>query len=72
MLFARRRRLEAMEKAEAAGESFWATYFDQSARMKLVHAFNDACIEPLQESTRMLPVGWSCEMKALPTSATAG
>jgi integrase len=35
MLFARRRRLEAMEKAEAAGESFWATHFDQSARMKL-------------------------------------
>jgi hypothetical protein len=43
MLYARRKRLEALAEAEAAGESFWAEEFDQQARMKLIYAFLDAC-----------------------------
>jgi len=49
MLFARRKRLEALAKAEAEGASFWSTQFAKQARWKLVHAFTDACPEYLQE-----------------------
>lgn len=49
MLYARRKRLEARAEAEAAGESFWSTQFDKQARMKLVHAFNDACPDYMRE-----------------------
>jgi hypothetical protein len=47
MLFARRKRLETLAKAEAEGTSFWSTQFSEKARMKLVHAFDDACDEYL-------------------------
>lgn len=43
MLYARRKRLEVLAEAEAAGESFWAEGFDKQARMKLIYAFLDAC-----------------------------
>jgi hypothetical protein len=51
MLYARRKRLEARAEAEAAGESFWTTQFDERARIKLVHAFNDACPEYVREGS---------------------
>ena len=50
MLYARRKRLEALAQAEAAGKSFWSTEFDRHARMKLVHAFRDSCPEYLRET----------------------
>lgn len=50
MLYARRKRLEALAEAEAAGESFWSEHFDHQARMKLIYAFLDACSsEPTQQ-----------------------
>lgn len=38
-----------MNRAEADGESFWSTHFDKHARMKVLHAFNDACGEQVRE-----------------------
>jgi hypothetical protein len=43
MLYARRKRLEAQAAAEAAGQSFWTSEFDEKARMKIVHAFTFSC-----------------------------
>ena len=42
MLHSRRKRLAKIDEREAAGESLWTTAFDQPARVKLVHAFQDA------------------------------
>lgn len=50
MLYARRKRQEALAEAEAAGDSSWTTDFNKQARMKLLHAFRDACPESLQET----------------------
>ena len=42
MLHSRRKRLGKIAEREAAGESLWAAAFDRPARVKLVHAFQDA------------------------------
>jgi hypothetical protein len=66
MLYARRKRQEALAEAEAAGESFWSTQFNKQARMKLVHAFRDACPESLQEKYAELARGLILRDEGLP------
>ena len=66
MLYARRRRLEALAKAEADGQSFWSTEFDKHARMKLVHAFQDACSEYLREKYAEVARGLILRDEGLP------
>lgn len=45
MLFSQRKRLEAIAKAEAAGESFWTTDFAPEVRTKFRHLFTDVSEE---------------------------
>jgi len=66
MLFARRRRLEALAKAEAEGQSFWSTEFDKNARMKFVHAFQDACSEDMREKYAEIARGLILRDEGLP------
>jgi hypothetical protein len=66
MLFARRRRLEALTKAEAEGQSFWSTEFDKNARMKFVHAFQDACSEDMREKYAEVARGLILRDEGLP------
>jgi hypothetical protein len=44
VLHNRRRRIRAMQEAEADGQSFWTEDFDSSVRMKVRYAFRDAHI----------------------------
>jgi hypothetical protein len=66
MLYARRKRLEALAQAEAAGKSFSSTEFDRPARMKLVHAFRDSCPENLQDKYAEVARGLILRDEGLP------
>jgi len=66
MLYARRRRLEVLARAEADGQSFWSAHFDEKARMKFVHAFNDACAEGARERYAEVARAWILRDEGLP------